>query len=411
MQKRLLLVLFVVTSIFFTGCTVTRMFSEKGRNVNKALEYYSDKKYAESMVLLMDTLDQVPDYKDAYENLNEKFPKVVKMKVESIEKLVNSDSADRFAELGKEYEVLYVINKRAENVTSSAKSKMNFEILATAPLKEKLAENYYKAGETYYAKGSRENKKNAAKMFSKIVKYYPEYRDAKSKYETYKEEAMQRVMFSPIKSYVTEGVNVSSLIYTNLNSYVVNSSELTEFTQILSREQVDNLLKEQKLALEGVIDPATVAQVGKTLGANIVIDVEIPVVSYSESDPSRSSTDKSWDEKYGEESYKDPDTGATKIRDLKRKKYYTEISYSKSNKAIITVAYSIKDIATSQVLKSDKFTTEAEDYAYWKIYKGDTPNKLTSQTEPDLASEAELITKCSDSVSKKLASSIIGYLR
>lgn len=137
MQKRLLLVLFVVTSIFFTGCTVTRMFSEKGRNVNKALEYYSDKKYAESMVLLMDTLDQVPDYKDAYENLNEKFPKVIKMKVESIEKLVNSDSVDRFAELGKEYEVLYVINKRAENVTSSAKAKMKVEILATAPLKEK----------------------------------------------------------------------------------------------------------------------------------------------------------------------------------------------------------------------------------------------------------------------------------
>jgi len=274
-----------------------------------------------------------------------------------------------------------------------------------------MAENYYKAGETYYAKGSRENKKNAAKMFSKIVKYYPEYRNAKSKYESYKEEAMQRVMFSPIKSYVTEGVNVSSLIYTNLNSYVVNSTELTEFTQILSREQVDSLLKEQKLALEGIVDPATVAQVGKTLGANIVIDVEIPVVSYSESEPSRSSTEKSWDEKYGEESYKDPDTGATKIRDLKRKKYYTEISYSKSNKAIITVAYSIKDIATSQVLKSDKFTTESEDYAYWKIYKGDTPNKLTSQTEPDLASEAELITKCSDAVSKKLASSIIGYLK
>lgn len=61
---------------------------------------------------------------------------------------------------------------------------------------------------------------------------------------------MQRVMFSPIKSNVRRGVDISALIYGNVNSYVVNSKDLTEFTQIIAREQVDTLLSEQNLPLK-----------------------------------------------------------------------------------------------------------------------------------------------------------------
>ena len=411
MTKKLILVLLIIFTSLFTGCTVTRMLSEKGRSVNTALDYYSSKSYTASMLLLLDTLDQNPDYKDAYENLNEKFPKVVAMKSENIARLTNSDSKTKYEELAKEYDCLYQINKRAESLTNAAKSKIKFEVLSTIPLKEKMAENYYIAGSNYAHLNGRDNKKTAAKMFSAIVKWYPEYKDSKLQYDTLREEAMQRVMFSPIKSNVRRGVDISALIYGNVNSYVVNSKDLTEFTQIIAREQVDTLLSEQKLALEGVVDPATVAKIGKTLGANIVVDIEIPVVSYTEEEPTRSQSERTWEETTGSETYKDSQTGLTKVRETKRKRYYTEISYSKQNKVIISINYSIKDIATSQVLKTDRFNQEADDSAYWTVYRGDYPTKVRSSSEPTLASESELLTKCSDIVSKRLASSIIEYFK
>lgn len=76
----------------------------------------------------------------------------------------------------------------------------------------------------------------------------------------------------------------------------------------------------------------------------------------------------------------------------KEKRYYTEISYSKQNKVIISINYSIKDIATSQVLKTDRFNQEADDSAYWTVYRGDYPTKVRS-SEPTLASESELLYK------------------
>ena len=77
---------------------------------------------------------------------------------------------------------------------------------------------------------------------------------------------------------------------------------------------------------------------------------------------------------------------------------------------ILSVSYSIKDIETSQILKSDTFSQEASDRAMWTKYSGDAPKKSRNETEPSLSSKSELITKCADKVSKKISSSIIDYL-
>lgn len=410
MKKLLLLVTLICAVSFLGGCSITRMFSEKGRNVNQALSYYGKKHYDESILLLADTLDQNPDYKDAYENLNEKFPKVQTFHLNNIERLEKSDDTDKTSKIAAEYEGLFLINRKVENLISSAKSKIKFKTMEVLPLKEKTVSFYYEAGRKYSEKNDREYKKTAAKMYGKAAYYSPEYRDAKAKYEEYKDMAMQRVMINLTETQFQSNIDVGALIYDSVQSSIVNSKSVSEYTKVISREQIQNLLKEQKLALEGIIDPNTAAQVGKTLGANMVIDISITGVSYSETDPVRTSTNKTWEEVVGQTTEYDSKTKTYVKKDVKQTRYYTQINYSKENSLILSVSYSIKDIETSQILKSDTFSQEASDRAMWTKYSGDAPKKSRNETEPSLSSKSELITKCADKVSKKISSSIIDYL-
>lgn len=410
MKKTLGLFVLISALAILGGCSITRMFSEKGRSINQALSYYGKKQYDESILLLADTLDHNPDYKVAYENLNEKFPKVQSFHLDNIERLEKSDDREKVAKIAAEYEGLFLINRKIENLGSSAKSKITFKTMNVSDLKEKMVSNYYTAGNIYASKNERTDKKNAAKMYQKIAYYSPEYRDAKSKFEEYKELAMQRVMLNLVETQFQSNIDVGGLIFDSVLSSIVNSTSASEYTKVISREQVQNLLKEQKLALEGIIDPNTAVQVGKTLGVNMVIDISITGVSYSETEPVSSRTEKSWNEKVGEKEVYDSKTKSYIKEDVTVRREYTQIDYSKENKLILSVSYSIKDIETSQVLKSEKFSQEVVDSARWSSYRGNPPKKTSSQTEPSLATKSELIHQCVDKVSKKMSLNIINYL-
>ena len=285
-----------------------------------------------------------------------------------------------------------------------------FKTMNVAELKEQTVSTYYKAGAYYAAKPERTDKKNAAKMYQKIVKYSPEYRDAKSKFEEYKEMAMQRVMVNLVETQYQSNIDVGALIFDSVLSSIVNSTSASEYTKVISREQIQNLLKEQKLALEGIIDPNTAAQVGKTLGANMVIDISITGLSYSETDPVTSSTNKSWDKVIRQDVVYDSVTKTNVKQDVKQAMYYTQYDHSKENNLILSLSYSIKDIETSQILKTDRYSQEVSDRAIWRTYRGDVPPKSTSEIEPSLATKSELIHQCVDKVSKKLSASLIDYL-
>lgn len=410
MKKFLVLFALITAVTLLGGCSITRMFSAKGRSVNQALNYYAKRDYDESILLLADTLDQNPDYKDAYENLNEKFPKVQTYHLDNISRLEKSDDKEKTAKIAVEYEGLFLINRKVEDLGSAAKSKIKFTTMDVADLKEKMLSTYYKAGAYYAAKPERTDKKNAAKMYQRIVKYSPEYRDANSKFEEYKEMAMQRVMINLVETQYQSNIDVGALVFDSVLSSIVNSTSASEYTKVISREQIQNLLKEQKLALEGIIDPNTAAQVGKTLGANMVIDISITGLSYSETDPVTSSTNKSWDKVIRQDIVYDSVTKTNVKQDVKQAMYYTQYDHSKENNLILSISYSIKDIETSQVLKTDRYSQEVSDRAIWRTYRGDVPPKATSETEPSLATKSELIHQCADKVSKKLSASLIDYL-
>ena len=67
-------------------------------------------------------------------------------------------------------------------------------------------------------------------MYQKIVYYSPVYRDAKSKFEEYRDMALQRVMFNLIETQFQSKIDVGNLIFDSVLSSVVSTTSTSEFT-------------------------------------------------------------------------------------------------------------------------------------------------------------------------------------
>ncbi len=154
-------------------------------------------------------------------------------------------------------------------------------------------------------------------------------------------------------------------------------SSLTEardpFLKVVDRENLERILEEQRLGLSGVVDEQTAVRVGNLMGAQAVLMGT--VVDYREIPGSVRRSTKDGFESYRVEQI-NKETGekyfVTRYKPVRYSEFYQE------NKVVLSFNYRLVSLETGEVLVSKVAEKEAADHMYYANYDGNREALLPS---------------------------------
>lgn len=293
-------------------------------------------------------------------------------------------------------------------------------------MKETIAEEYYNEGLLLMAEDTPGKQKAAAKKFAKAQEYIPKYKDAAELYEQARKAAVQRVAVVPFEN--KSGKGHLGAVEETLADMLTASLVASEFVDVISRAELEQVLAEQKLELSGVIDDNTAVEVGKILGVNYIITGKITqIATNNPSTQVRSIQDSKQITIYADTG-EEVTTGAAvvnmigtlaggetrKTREKTVNALVTE--YTQIATAKISGSYKLIDIETAQIKETSAYTEKAEFKSQWGGYTGDkralSPQnvKLCQQQQQPVPSSEEMVSTCIEKLAKSLTNDINKYL-
>ncbi len=431
--QKIILILFFLVSQIFTSCAQLTSAGraeksyEKGqydiavRYAVEALRKNPTKKKAQTVIL--------PAYNAA---LNMYEDKILQLKIET-SNFQGEGTVRKREEIVKTYEKLISLQKEVKTLPpitpKRASSPLKFEFKDYyTPLMEarnSLSAGKEDAAELHYQKGltlmeDEENialNKEAAKEFKRAQTFVSGYKDTEKKYQMAKKAGTTRIAIFPFENksgrhgFGAVGEMQSDLLI----AAIVNSEKASEFIQVISRDELDKVLREQKLNDLGVIDDNSLVEVGKILGVHEIITGKINqmITSYPKT------VSSSWNEKKTVVVDKKVvyENGKKKTQDVKGEVKARVTKYSKKASASINGSFKIIDIKTAQIKKSDSFTEKFEFFSEWGRSSGDkralsySSNRLCRTTEQISPTPEEMINKVSDKLARALASKVLEYTK
>ena len=226
-------------------------------------------------------------------------------------------------------------------------------------------EPLYRSGKTDLHAG---NYRKAYTSFTKVIDKNSSYKDA----TILRQDALTKGQFIvAVLPFTAAGV--SSALASNVQAHAMSAlTESTDpFLKVVDRENLERILEEQRLGLSGVVDEQTAVRVGNLMGAQAVLMGS--VADYREIPGSlRRST------KDGFESYRvqqvNSETGekyfVTRYKPVRYSEYYQE------NKVVLSFNYRLVSLETGEVLVSKVAEKEAADHMYYATYEGSRESLL-----------------------------------
>lgn len=229
--------------------------------------------------------------------------------------------------------------------------------------------------EPLYAKGvqSLENQRHreALNYFEDVIAKDPNYKEVNQKIA----EALDGGQFSVA---VMPFVNATSEagLDAKLSAYALEalSSVNDPFLKVVDRDNLQQILDEQRLGLSGVIDENTAVTVGELMGAEAIVTGT--VLNYQISRGKISSYDREGFESYKVKKYnaeQDKYFYETKYKKTSYKEYYGE------NKAVLSFQFKMISLATGEVILTKIIEKEEKDQVNYAIYEGDQSNLFPAQ--------------------------------
>jgi tetratricopeptide (TPR) repeat protein len=266
-----------------------------------------------------------------------------------------------------------------------------------------------------------ENYRAAYNSFDLVLKRIPNYKDAKEA----KEEALELGMHTFLL-FSFENTTQKKHIESKISSYVSNNlSNLNDpFLRLVDRKNYEKIMQEQELALSGIVDEGSAAEIGKLFGAQTAIAGKVFNYSYK-----LSSLQTQKKEAYAAYTVdkKDPETGKI-IKQTRYKKVYY-MNYSQNLEVYLGFQFKVISLETSEVLVSDIVELSTKDYVSYSNYSGNSSilypssganvitnrssvNRLRSEfsARKNLKSEQELSNDLSKRISNEVAHKVEKYL-
>ena len=414
--------LFLVISLIFSCASLTQY----GKLTKSAESSFQTKNYDSAFNQCISAIRINPDYGKAQILLQDIF-RVIVVNYENIIQ-TNKNSSDKFKydKVVEGYERLSYINGEIKTLPTLIDDKTQQPIkFVTKEYSRELGEAKELAAEAHYQEGLKlslnetlDAQKAAAKEFKTALKYVDGYKDAGMKYETCRKAGIKRIAVIPFdnKSGKIQYGAVEEMISDQVISQVMHSKDAMEFLEIISRDQLNQIMQEQHLGLSGAVDEQTAIEIGRILGVHELLTGKITQITYTSPNTSTTNFDETERVIVGEETYYDKD-GKKKTRAVWGDVSVTVMKYIKTASASINGSYNIIDVKTALVKKSESFKGEYNYYYEWGKYRGNekalskSSNNLCAKPEGFPPGEDEMVNLAAENLSRSLASTLIAYAK
>jgi tetratricopeptide (TPR) repeat protein len=368
----------IILLLIATSCAY---FTEYGTLERNARKSYGNGNYDNAVMDCAQALRVNPTYEKALILIQDAHKSAVSSHEYTILRLEQSTDKFKWDQLVTEYESMLNLREillTLPELKSPTTGKSISFIVADYYLeldiaKNNAAESHYNEGISLIKSGNIETKKQAARQFKRALHYVRNYKDALSQYEEARFDAVLRLAIVPFENKSGKrrkyGAIAESILDGTVNA-LMQDEEITEFLDIISRSELDFVLKELKLGSSGLINEETAVELGNIVGAHKILTGKITQIIYT---PSRT-VKKNITEKsrvvVGKEKYTD------KNGQVKKRNIYDTVSayitiYTRSTKATVTGACHIIDVKTGKTEWSESITGLAEIETSWAKYRGD----------------------------------------
>ena len=435
MKNRLVLSLLTVifASLFLIGCA-----GKAGKLMDSADMSYRANNHEAALRDTVTALRLNPNYVRAQNFVTVYFKAAVKAEQNKL-KMLESSSSEltssrkfRCDEIVEAYRTLVRVNTLVSElpplIHKKTKERITFGIRDYSLQLGEATEN---AAEVHYQRGVREaassddveTQKQAAKAFKRVQELIPGYKDAATRYDQARSAGVKKMAiltFEDKSGKARAYGGLSDTITDNIISAVLNDPTATEFLEIISRDQLEQVMAEQNLGFTGRFDSKTVAGIGEVAGVHELVVGQITQIIYTPPRPKR----KNWNRqaivkrKTGTERYVDKN-GKTQTRDK-----YSDVKISANvvhhqveSSVTIIGSYKILNVKTAAFKKADNFNTKHEFKAEWARYSGDkgaltrSDLVLTSKEEQDPPVEDQMVVDAANKLADELAEALKAYAR
>ncbi len=415
-------ILVLVISVF--SCTY---FSEHAKLERSARESYSRADYDAAVFMLARSLQINQDYEKSQTLMADAFLMANRVHKNNISELESSSNDFRFDGISREYQSLVSLHDAVKNLPPVRHPKtgglLELEIIdysdKLASAKQKAAESHYAAGAALAVSLDLSQQKAAAKQFKKALSFVPGYKDSESRYESTRKAGVKRIAVFPFEDLSGENKKygaIEELVVDQMVSSVMKDPSATEFLELISRDQLDRVIAEQKLGLSGMVNDETAMEVGALLGVHEILTGKITQIIYTRVQTINKEYKEEKRVVVKTEKYKDKE-GKTKTRNV-----YADVEakvkhYTRTTKAVIKGSYKIVDVRTSKLIKSETFEGKSDFSAEWAVIRGDSralksrTARLARKGEVLAPVGGEMVSRAATDLANSLSNSLKIYAR
>ncbi|MBF89011.1 MAG: hypothetical protein CMG75_04990 [Candidatus Marinimicrobia bacterium] len=404
-----------------TGCSI---FTAHGRLEKEGRTAYGNNDFDLAVYKAAQSLAIKSNYKPAQVLIQDAFNAAVLFHEYELKRLRKSKEKFRWDEVALRYKSLVKLNNIIERLPIIRLKSGELVQFNIKDFSSELDSSNQKAAEVHYEEGvmlsNSEDligKKRSANEFKLAGTYVAGFRDSEARYEEMRKAAILRIaLIIEDKSNQQKFGAINEVVMDNVINSIINDKEATEFLELISRDQLGKILSEQAISQSGIVDENSSIEAGKLLSVHQIVNGKITQIIYSPPENSWKKRKESKKIQVGKEKYTDEDGNQ------KERKIYETVEaevkfYKRSTSARITCSYTIVDVETSKILRTDTFEEFSTAYVEWAKFKGDERAlsfftlQLVRKGKQQVPVSGEMVNRAAKKLSSSLATSIKDYAR
>ena len=188
---------------------------------------------------------------------------------------------------------------------------------------------------------------------------------------------------------------------------MLKDSDLMKFVEIVSRDQIDRIINEQKLSQSGMVEFGQNVDLGKILGVQEIITGKVSRIQVSNVDEVKKNENFKKRITIDHEHYTD-ENGKQKKRAIKGDVTARAKIYKITRTANMSVSASLLDVESAKILYSNSLNEEYKYEYEWATFTGDKRalsyhvKSLIRKDAGTAPSKGTMITELSNKLSQKL---------
>lgn len=234
------------------------------------------------------------------------------------------------------------------------------------------AEYHYARGLEFEKAGTMEQWKSAAREFKQANLNSPGFKDSRERYEANRTRATKRLAVIPFEnaSGQRQYGAIENIITDQVVSALMKDGDAMEFTSIITRDELDRILAEQRLNMTALLDERSVVESGALLGVQQLVIGRINQLSCESAPEIVDKYQRNGQCYAGTRSVVGRD-GKTRQEPVYRNASAMITVRRREAKARIIGSFKILDVRSGELIKSDSFTKEQAWSHAWATFTGD----------------------------------------